>query len=98
LFLDSELSLSKLSELLGLSLHLLSYTVNKKTGMHFTDYINTFRVEYAKRQLIETNNKLFAVMYDSGFNSKSTFIKAFKKVTGVNPSEYREQLATKEKA
>lgn len=92
LYLDTDLSLEKVSKKLEMSKSHLSRTINKELGESFSDYINKLRVEEAKKHL---NNPEFfkytilAIGLESGFNSKSTFNKAFKKFTGKTPSQYK---------
>jgi AraC-like DNA-binding protein len=69
----------------------LSQVINEKQGKTFFEYINTLRVEEFKRLVALPESKQFTIMslaYDCGFNSKSSFNKNFKKVTGQSPSEY----------
>jgi AraC-like DNA-binding protein len=56
---------------------------------HFSEFINTYRIDFAKKLLKETYLKIEAIAYDSGFNSLSTFNTVFKKETGFTPSKYR---------
>ncbi|AZA98944.1 AraC family transcriptional regulator [Chryseobacterium joostei] len=90
-YLDSELNLIKLAEMLSVSTHHLSYVINTGFGKNFFQYINEFRVEYAKKLLKETDSKLsiLGVAYESGFNSKTSFNTTFKKLTGQTPSEFK---------
>jgi len=89
IYLEADLSLHKLAEEIAVKPHSLSQVINQYHQKHFHDFINTYRIEEAKRLLIETSLKIEAVAYDSGFNSISTFNVAFKKETGVTPSKYR---------
>jgi AraC-like DNA-binding protein len=62
----------------------------------FYDLVNGYRVEEAKRLLLDPkskNNKILAIAFDSGFNSKTTFNTVFKKFTGFTPSDFKEQHA-----
>ncbi|HCM33229.1 MULTISPECIES: helix-turn-helix domain-containing protein [Chryseobacterium] len=90
-YLDSELNLIKLAEMLSVSTHHLSYVINTGFGKNFFQYINEFRVEYAKKLLKETDSKLsiLGIAYESGFNSKTSFNTTFKKLTGQTPSEFK---------
>ncbi len=90
-FLNSDISLKQLSEHMGISARQISQAINNK-GQNFYEYINSYRIEYAKEQL-QTKSKaestISEIMYSAGFNSKSSFHTAFKKSTGMTPSEYR---------
>ncbi|MDP1762654.1 MAG: helix-turn-helix domain-containing protein [Sediminibacterium sp.] len=90
-YMESELSLSKLANRLGTLPNYLSQVINEKEGKTFYDYINTLRIEEFKRLISIPENKKFTFLslsYDCGFNSKSSFNKNFKKATGLSPSEY----------
>lgn len=90
-YLDSELNLIRLAEMLSVSTHHLSYVINTGFEKNFFQYVNEFRVEQAKKLLKETNSKLsiLGIAYESGFNSKTSFNTTFKKLTGQTPSEFR---------
>lgn len=89
-YLDSELSLIMLAEMLSVSTHHLSYVINTGFGKNFFQYVNEFRVEHAKI-LLKENTKLsiLGIAYESGFNSKTSFNTTFKKLTGQTPSEFK---------
>lgn len=91
-FLDSKLTLQQLSDELQISKTHLSRLLNHELGMSFTDYVNSLRVEAAKTNLIHpdfANYTLVAIGLEAGFNSKTTFNSAFKKHTGMTPSQFR---------
>ncbi|WP_185289696.1 AraC family transcriptional regulator [Chryseobacterium lactis] len=90
-YLDSELNLIRLAEMLSISTHHLSYVINTGFGKNFFQYVNEFRVDHAKKLLKESNSKLsiLGIAYESGFNSKTSFNTTFKKLTGQTPSEFR---------
>ncbi|WP_126651136.1 helix-turn-helix domain-containing protein [Chryseobacterium aureum] len=90
-YLDSELNLIRLAEMLSVSTHHLSYVINTGFGKNFFQYVNEYRVGYAKKLLKEPNSKLsiLGIAYESGFNSKTSFNTTFKKVTGQTPSEFK---------
>lgn len=93
-FLDPTLSLERLSEEMGLSKSHLSRVINTELGMGFNDYLNNLRVEEAKRHLCNPDFEqytLVAIGLEAGFNSKTTFNTAFKKLTSMTPSEYRKK-------
>ncbi|MDR6923751.1 MULTISPECIES: AraC family transcriptional regulator [Chryseobacterium] len=90
-YLNSELNLIKLSELLSVSTHQLSYVINTGFGKNFFQYVNEYRIEYAKKLLKEADSKLsiLGIAYEAGFNSKTSFNTTFKKLTNQTPSEYK---------
>lgn len=93
-FLDSDLTLEKTAEALGLSQGHLSKIINTELNINFKEYINSLRVEEAKSYLVDSefsNYTLVAIGLEAGFNSKSAFNASFKKITGKTPSEYKRQ-------
>ncbi|MCA0933276.1 helix-turn-helix domain-containing protein [Lutimonas saemankumensis] len=92
IYLDPFLSLDSLALSLQLSSGYLSNLINTFADTHFTDYINKFRIEQAKKMLIDkdfADYTIISIGLESGFNSKSTFYKAFKKFTQITPVEFR---------
>ncbi|MBC7910774.1 MAG: AraC family transcriptional regulator, partial [Pyrinomonadaceae bacterium] len=91
-FTDTELTLPKLAERMGISAHHLSQIINERLNQNFFDFINAHRIEEAKRRLLDPKKKhlsILGIAEEVGFNSKSTFNAAFKKHTGMTPSEWR---------
>lgn len=91
-YLDSELTLSKLSETLGISAHYLSEVINTKFNQNYYDFINKYRVEEFKARIVNpefSNYSLLSIAFDSGFKSKTAFNTIFKKLAGKTPSEYK---------
>lgn len=94
-YLDSGLTLIKLSEFISVSGHNLSEVINSRLGKSYYDFINEYRVEEFKKRLEHPSSKnynLISVAFDSGFNSKTSFNTIFKKNTGQTPSGYRASL------
>ena len=90
-FLQHRYSLKDLAEGTNIPLHHLSAFINKHYGINFNDFINGFRVQYCKQKILNhecEQKKLEAIAQESGFSNRNTFTSAFKKVTGVNPSEF----------
>lgn len=88
-FKDPDLTLSKLSKKLNTKPYLLTKTLNIVLNKRFTDYINELRIEEVKRLLKEPQNSkytLLALSFEAGFNSKASFNRAVKKITGKPPS------------
>ena len=89
-FLDGTLTMAALAKQIGVSSHHLSQTLNEELGKSYGEYINELRIEHAQQLLIEQPNvKIEEIGEQAGFNSKSTFNTAFKKLTGQTPSQYR---------
>jgi len=94
-YLDPELSLVSLAEKLELTPHELSRIINTVLKKSFNDFINEFRVaEVARRMEDPAYNHLtlLGIAFESGFNSKSTFNRAFKQMTGISAAEYKTEL------
>lgn len=90
-FLESDLNITKLSYSLSISPSYLSQVINEKLERNFYDLINFYRIEEAKRRLIDPaykNLTVLTIAYDVGFNSKSTFNTSFKKYMNLTPSQY----------
>jgi AraC-like DNA-binding protein len=86
------LSISRLAREMAVPARYLSQVINLRLRKNFVDFINSYRVEESKRLLSEscTNGKtILEIAYESGFNSKSVFNKAFKKHAGITPMEFR---------
>lgn len=93
IYQDPEISLEKLATLLGASKHHVSQVINEQQGTTFFEYINQLRVEEAKTLLAETSRNdlhVIEVAYAVGFNNKVSFNNAFKKATGMTPTQYRQ--------
>nr|WP_322623733.1 helix-turn-helix domain-containing protein [uncultured Flavobacterium sp.] len=92
IYTDSTLNREKVAEKLGISAGYVSQIVNTITGDNFANYINQYRVEAVKQMISDAeyeNYNLLDMGLESGFTSKTTFYKAFKKVTGKTPNEYK---------
>jgi len=89
-YLRTDLSLGDLAGDLAISVKHLSFVINSTLRSNFYDFINRYRIDHSKRLLDEAGDRtILQIAYDVGFNSKSTFNSAFKKQTGLTPSEYR---------
>ncbi len=92
---DPELSLVSLAEKLELTTHELSRIINKVLKKSFNDFINEFRVAEAARKMqdpVYDHITLLGIAFESGFNSKSTFNRAFRQMTGKSAAEYKSEL------
>lgn len=99
-FLDNGINLDAMASELNLSKGHLSRVINSELNTSFSDLINSLRVEEAKSYLLNpefSNYTLVAIGLEAGFNSKSTFNNAFKKVTGHTPSQFKTMVASEEK-
>ena len=100
-YLIPSLSIGELSGKLEIPVKYLSQIINESFNQNFFDFINGFRIEEAKNILSDMQNRkktILEVLYEVGFNSKSVFNTAFKKHTGITPSEFKKSILTSSKA
>lgn len=96
-YTNSSITVDYLSKQLNSNTKYISKAIKDETGMNFNTFINTFRIEEAKRILrdkISSTWSLDAVAEQSGFNNTTSFFQAFKKNTGLTPSVFRNALVT----
>ncbi len=92
LYLKTDLTLDYLADRLGIKRHYVSQIINEHFKMGFYDFVNRFRVREAITILEKDDDlRVIEVVYQTGFNNKVSFYKAFKKITGLTPKEYQEQ-------
>jgi AraC-like DNA-binding protein len=92
IFTNSELKLPVFAKEVGLPSHQVSKLINEKFGKSFTDFINEYRVQEFISRISSYEYKsysIYGIALDVGFNSKSSFNTAFKKITGKTPSEFK---------
>lgn len=95
LYQNPELTLTDLAKKLETNAAVISKTINQGFQMNFNDCINNYRIEAVKNSFSNGEHKkstLLGIAFDSGFNSKATFNRAFKKNTGKTPKEFIETL------
>lgn len=95
-YLNPELDLKTLARTCDIPEQALSITFSTKLDTNFYQFINRHRIEEAKRQLLDPERKKQTVLniaYASGFNSHNAFYDAFKKSTGMTPSQFRKSYA-----
>ncbi|AZA93593.1 DNA-binding transcriptional regulator AraC [Chryseobacterium nakagawai] len=98
-YLNSSLTIQEVSDDIEIPVRDLSLLINHQLGQHFYDFVNTYRIENAMEILKDlTKNKvtILEILYEVGFNSKSSFNTAFKKHTGNTPTGYRKNLQISE--
>jgi ligand-binding sensor domain-containing protein/AraC-like DNA-binding protein len=98
LYRDETLTLHSLSKELSIQYYQLSQILNETLKNNFSDYINSYRIEEAKEIMVSPEGKerkIQAIAYDVGFNTMTAFYKAFKKHTGLNPSQYKTEKPRK---
>lgn len=92
--LDGDLNLLKLSDMVQINAHQLSYLLNNGFNENFFYFVNKYRIDHAKEMLTSNSYKKLSIVgiaFESGFNSKTAFNTIFKKMTGMTPSEYRKE-------
>ena len=89
-YLNNDLRLVQLADKIGFSSHILSKLINEKSKKNFNQFINEYRLEEAKKLLIENSEaRIKTIYFDVGFNNKATFNTAFKNKFNCTPSEYK---------
>lgn len=91
-YLEPDLTLDQLAAQLSVRPKILSQVINEMAQQNFFEFINHYRIDEAKRLLTNPKDKkitVLEVLYEVGFNSKSSFNTLFKKETGLTPSEFK---------
>jgi len=91
LYKKEKFTLNELSKRLDTNPKYLSQAINHHLNLSFVDFINNYRVEEAKKQMLDTKNTsltLEAIGIMAGFKSKSAFFRTFKKTTNVTPNQF----------
>ena len=89
---DDELSLTAVAQIANMSATYFSEKFKEMTGINFVEYVARTRVEKARNLLLNPNRRVSEVAFEVGFQSLSQFNRAFKKITGQSPREYRAKL------
>lgn len=94
-YLAPTLTIKELAQQLKVPIRQLSEAINHYYQQNFSEFINAYRIEMAKERLKnpkDPKETVLEVMYEVGFNSKSSFNTLFKKSTGLTPTEYKRKL------
>jgi AraC-like DNA-binding protein len=94
---NAGLTLRGLAEELDLHPNELSRIINAGTGKNFNDFVNAYRIEDVMRKIQDSaydHITLLGIAFDCGFNSKTTFNRTFKQLTGKSPAEYKTAVKT----
>jgi len=92
IYRDENLNLLTLSDKLNITPHQLSWVINDKMNQSFSTLINRYRIEDVKKRLADgtkNDSTILQMAFDSGFSTKTAFNRAFKKFTGLTPTQYR---------
>jgi AraC-like DNA-binding protein len=89
---DPDINLKQLADMVSLTPHQLSQFLNAEMGMEFRNFINKYRVEEGIK-LLEKDSEasILNICFTIGFNSKTAFNDAFRKHTGLSPSQFKKQ-------
>ena len=94
LYLNSDLKIQDVASQLGVHPNVVSAAINSQ-GNSFNQFVNDYRIEYAKRLLLEEpDKKVSSIYYEVGFGHEQTFFRAFKARIGMTPSEWKKQEST----
>lgn len=96
-YLNHRTSLHLIAEKLAVTPRLLSQAINESEQVNFSEFVNQYRIERAKRLLVEParkQDKIATIAFDSGFGNLTSFNVAFKARVKMTPSQYRKQFAT----
>ncbi len=98
LYLKHNLNIEEFSKRIDLPIKDVSAVINKHYGTNFFEFMNKYRVEEAKRLLLDKNcadMTVLDILLQAGFNSKSAFHRFFNRLVGVSPTEFRKQALQK---
>lgn len=93
--LNCNYDLECLARDINISRHHISESINDELNISFLELLNKYRLDEVKRRICRKENQkytLLGIAFDSGFNSKATFNRIFKKYTGVTPSGFKVKL------
>ena len=93
LFARSDINLEQLAKKVNSNSKYVSKAIKENAGMNFNQYVNAFRIEEAKKVLLDDETKnwsMEAIAEECGFNNHTTFYKSFKNNTGLTPSVFRD--------
>jgi len=91
-FLDPSLTIQELANQIDIPVRDLSVLINHKMDQHFFDFVNEYRIQKAMTILKDKSKSdltVLEILYEVGFNSKSSFNTSFKKYTNLTPTAYR---------
>ena len=94
-FLNSDLTVSALAKQIGTHRNNISACVNLIKGCNFTQYVNGYRIEYAKQLMLKNpDQKANAIGIDSGFANDTSFFRTFRALTGQTPGDWKKQQSS----
>ena len=87
-----KISLDEISELVNMTAVSFNRFIKKRTGKTFVSYVNSMRISYASRLLLEADLSVGEIAYKCGFNNLANFNRMFKKLKKNTPSEFRTEF------
>jgi AraC-like DNA-binding protein/ligand-binding sensor protein len=89
---QSRVSLGSVAKASGASMFHFCTLFHQTTGLTFSDYVARSRIEDARMLLCDSRRRMSEVAYEAGFNSMTAFNRAFRRIVGQSPTEYRTHL------
>ncbi len=86
---DKKHTVRSMAGSLGVNADYFSHLFKRETGISFTRYLNNYRIDHAKRLLVNSGLTTLEICYEAGFNSPAHFYKTFKLLAGTSPDNYR---------
>lgn len=89
---QKDLNMAMVSNYVSMNYSLFSITFKEYTGQNFVNYLKNIRVTKAKQLLENTDEKILDISRKVGYENEKHFMKTFKSICGVSPSEYRKNM------
>ena len=98
IYRDNLLSVDTLAQMLSVKRHHVSEAINHCRKKNFNAFVNEYRIKEAIRLLTEKTLSIDSIAFDTGFNDRRNFYRVFKKMTGLSPTQFVENLDKKLKS
>ena len=92
---DKDLNMAVVSNYVSMNYSLFSYVFKQYTGKNFVNYLKEIRVEQAQKLLINTEMRIIEISRKVGYENEKHFMKLFRSMCGVSPTEYRKNMQLK---
>jgi two-component system, response regulator YesN len=86
------ISLEQIADRMNVTPEYLSHLFTKEVGVSFSSYLKKYRIDIAKKMMVDSNRKIYAIGKKTGYSNPKYFSKVFKEVTGLSPREYLSML------
>ena len=90
---NEDLNMAVVSNEISMNYSLFSFAFKQYTGTNFVTYLRDIRIEKAKKLLAETDLKVIDISQQVGYDNEKHFMKVFKSVCGVSPTEFRKNMS-----